>query len=58
MSEDKEEITPLEVRLVKEAVTPDPSFNYDDFTATEEEMEELDTELHTNRQKYLRRNDK
>ncbi len=41
-----EEVTvPLEVTIKKEKITPDPSFDYDDYSPSDAEILEIETEI-------------
>ncbi len=43
--------TPLEVTIKKEPKEPEPSFDYDDYSPTEEDINDIEKEFKTNIEK-------
>ncbi len=48
---DVEEEQPLEVRIKKEETTPQPDFDYDDYTPSDQEILDIEKEIQTNIEK-------
>ncbi len=48
---DVEETEPLEVKIKKEKEPPQPSFDYDDYTPTDTEIQDIEREIQVNIEK-------